>query len=109
MILALLELIPQPAKRQEVVDILLLVKWQIHLKPGFLGCDITTGIQDEKLLYLEKWESNNELFRHLRSKEYLMILGAMELACEPPKISFFDVLNERRMELIEQIRNDTIV
>lgn len=105
MILALLEIYPQPGKRKEVIDIFLSGQGQILVKPGCLGCDLMAGIQDDKLVYIEKWESNKEFSRHLGSEDYFRILNALEFASRPPNISFFEIRDEKGMEVIEQIRN----
>ena len=104
-ILALLEIYPQPGKRREVIDILLSGQGQILVKPGCLGCELTAGIQDDKLVYIEKWESNKEFSRHLESDDYLRILNALEFASRPPAISFYDVRDEKGIEVIEEIRS----
>lgn len=105
MILALLEIYPQPGKRKDVIDILLSRQEQILLKPGCLSCELMAGIQDDKLIYIEKWESNKEFFRHLGSDDYFRILNALEFGAKHPTISFFEVRDEKGMEVIERIRN----
>jgi quinol monooxygenase YgiN len=105
MILALLEIFPQPGRRKEVIDILLSGKEQILFKSGCLGCELMAGIQDDKLIYIEKWESNKEFSKHLASDDYFRILSALEFASKPPAISFYEVRDEKGMEVIEEIRN----
>ena len=105
MILALLEIFPQPGKRREVIEILLSGQGQILLNPGCLGCELLAGIQDDKLVYIEKWESNKWFHVHLASDDYFRILNALEFASRPPTISFFEIRNEKGLETIEQIRN----
>ncbi len=104
-ILALLEIYPQPGKRKEVIDILISGQGEILVKPGCLSCELTAGIQDDKLVYIEKWESHKEFSRHLESDDYLRILNALEFASRPPNISFFEVRDEKGMEMIEEIRS----
>jgi quinol monooxygenase YgiN len=106
MILALLEIYPQPGKRREVIDILVSGQGQILVKPGCLACELMAGIMDEKLVYIEKWESKKEFTRHLGSDDYFRILNALEFASKPPSISFFEVRDEKGLEAIEQIRNN---
>ncbi len=105
MILALLEISPQPGKRKEVIDILLSGQGQILLKPGCLSCELTASLRDGKLIYIEKWETKKEFHRHVASVEYFRILNALEFASRPPAISFCEVRSERGMEAIAQIRD----
>lgn len=105
MTLALLEIYPQPGRRKEVIDILLSGQGQILLKPGCLTCELTASLQDNKLVYIEKWETSKEFHHHLASDEYFRILSALEFASKPPVISFLEVRDERGMEAIERVRN----
>ncbi len=105
MILALVEVVPKPGKRKEVLDILQSLQGQILLKPGCLGVDLAAGVPDQKILYIEKWDSEKDFCRHIASDDYLRILNALELASSPPTVNFFEVEGERGMELIEQIRS----
>jgi quinol monooxygenase YgiN len=105
MILALLEMYPQPGKRKDIIDIFQSGQGQILVKPGCLSCELLAGIQEDKLVYIEKWESYKEFSRHLGSVDYFRILNALEFASRPPNISFFEIRDEKGMEVIEQIRN----
>ncbi len=108
MILALVEIYPQPGKRREVIDIFLSGQIQILLKPGCLSCELTTGILDDKLLYIEKWESDREFYRHLASDDYFKILNALEYGSRQPSISFFEVREEKGLEAIERVRTGEV-
>ncbi len=105
MVLALLEIYPQPGRRKEVIDILLSGQGPILLKPGCLSCELTASLQDDKLVYIEKWETSKEFHLHLASDEYFRILNALEFASSTPSISFFEVRDESGMEAIEKIRS----
>ena len=105
MILALLEIYPQPGKRKEVIDILLSGQGEILLKPGCLSCELMAALLDEKLTYIEKWDSGKAFYHHLASDDYIRILNALEYASVPPTISFFEVHNQKGIEAIEAIRS----
>ncbi len=104
MILALLEIYPQSGRRKEVIDILVSGKGEILLKPGCLGCELSASLLDDKILYMEVWNTKKEFHRHLASDEYLRILSALEFAAESPTVSFYDVHDVKGIELIEQVR-----
>ncbi len=56
------------------------------------------------ILYLESWGSREALQRHVRSGLYIRVLHAMDLASEPPEISFYEISGEKGMELIRESR-----
>ena len=56
------------------------------------------------MLYVEQWESEEDLQRHIRSDLYRRILEAMELSCRSPEVSFHSVSATAGMELIEALR-----
>ncbi len=107
MILALLEMIPKHARRQDAIDIFLSVQGIVRFKPGCLSSSFTSSVDDDKLSYVEKWRTEKEFSAHLRSIEYLRILNALEYSSEPPTVCFYEVRNEKGIELIKQIRHDT--
>ncbi len=105
MILALHEMTPERAKRQETIDIFLSIRGLTVFKRGCLGAELLSGIEDSKLLYIEKWRSKQEFSAHLQSTEYLKVLNALEFSAAPPLISFYGVVEEDGMGLIEEIRH----
>ena len=59
---------------------------------------------EETVLYVEQWESEEDLQRHIRSDLYRRILEAMELSCRSPEVAFHSVSATAGMELIEALR-----
>jgi len=105
MVIALLELVPETEKRQAMLEILSFVEEHVSAKPECLGCGVfeETG-GTHRVLYVEQWNSSKDLHAHLRSRLYLKILNAVELASEEPRFSFHEVLQTESMELIRQLR-----
>jgi len=52
----------------------------------------------------EKWESTAEVERHIDSDEFRKIMAIMDMAIEPPEISFHRVSSIMGFELVEKIR-----
>jgi quinol monooxygenase YgiN len=108
-ILALIELTSAPDNREEILELL---RFSADHLAGNLGC-LSSGVYeagDEKqtILYLERWESEEALHRHIQSSLYLGVLNAMDLAMEPREISFHEVSDTKSMDLIVALRTASV-
>jgi quinol monooxygenase YgiN len=105
MILALIKLLPQPEKRQAMLDILRTMEALTSIKPGCQCCCIYEQAGDRQaVLYVEKWQSREALHLHIQSSMYMRLLNAMELSSEAPDIQFHEVSETMGMDLIEALR-----
>jgi quinol monooxygenase YgiN len=107
MVISLLKVIVLLKKRDALLEVLRSVidfTWGL---PGCLGC---TCYEEQKsegtVLYLEQWETKEDLYRHIQSDLYHRVISAMELAVEAPEIAFHEVSKSMGMELIEDLRTD---
>jgi quinol monooxygenase YgiN len=105
MVISIMELIPTPEKRKAVLELLRFTEDRAQTKPGSMGGGVYEA-SDERgtILYLERWQSREDLHRHIQSALYLAILNAMELGQEAPEISFHEVSDTESMGLIEALR-----
>jgi quinol monooxygenase YgiN len=105
MFLSLIRIVPIPEKRDKIVEMLASVARQARL---IHGCTDGTVCEERGngsvILYLESWGSREALQRHVRSGLYVRVLHAMDLASEPPQISFYEISGEKGMELIRELR-----
>jgi quinol monooxygenase YgiN len=105
MILSCIELVPAQDKRRQMLEILQFAENGVRRNPGCTWCGIYESHDpDSAILYLEQWESERDLRTYVRSKAYLPILNAIDMAREQPKVNFYDVGSTRSMELIELLR-----
>ena len=105
MIIATVELVPRTEQRKAMLEMLQYVQGHVAVWPDCLGSGVyEASDHSERVLYLERWNSDRGLHAHIRSGLYLRLLHAMELASEPPVISFHEVSKTRSMELIEELR-----
>lgn len=75
------------------------------VKPGCMDCRLYQDCSDKNTLYLEsRWETSDDLIRHIRSDAYKRILLLMELGSEAPSIEFFTVSEVRGLDFIECAR-----
>jgi quinol monooxygenase YgiN len=63
------------------------------------------GEPDPAIVFVERWVSAEALEAHLRSALYLRVLGAIELAGNPPDIRFDHVSASEGIEVVERSRS----
>ena len=86
------------------------VKNMTRLKPSCTNCEIYEEHGDgQKILYIEKWQTREAMYQHIRSNLYLRVLNAIELASKLPEICFHEDSETAGIELIEAIRLENTV
>ena len=106
MVICLLEIVPLSDKREAVFEIFRSVIDFTQGRHGCKGCACYEKHNDKRsVLYVEQWESQEELNRHIQSSIYSRIFSAMELASEAPEISFCEVSKTMGMDLVEALRS----
>jgi quinol monooxygenase YgiN len=105
MIIELVGIVASPEKRDEVGRALSYLLGPTQVEPGCLGCLLYRDWSDANVIYIEsRWETLNDLTRHIRSDAYKKLLLLMELGAEPPAIEFLTVTEVRGLEFIEAVR-----
>jgi len=108
-ILSLIELTPLPGKREEILELLRFSVDHVTGRPGCLSSGVYEGGDEtHAILYLERWESEAALHRHIRSNLYRGVLNALDLAQEPRGISFHEISDSKSMELIVALRSSCL-
>jgi quinol monooxygenase YgiN len=89
-----------------VLDVLRSVQNHTRVVVGCMDCMVFEESDGgaATILYLERWDSKAALDRHIRSNIYIRILHAMDLADEPPEISFYEVFGETGLEVVHELR-----
>ncbi len=104
MIIFILQLKVFPEKRWDVLKTIHTIIGPTKVRPGCLHCSLYSDTSnDDELILLEKWESQEALDRHIRSDEFRKIIAAIETAKEPPEITFNTVASTEGIELAEKI------
>jgi quinol monooxygenase YgiN len=105
MILSLIKFSATPSRRKAILELLRFVEGQIQVKTGCSDCAVYEKCdQRNSIIYVEQWQSKEELNHHIRSDLYRGILAAMELSSERPEISFHEVSETKGIELIDGLR-----
>jgi quinol monooxygenase YgiN len=108
MVLATVRLKILPQKRDEVLKILKSTSVQCKVWPNCLSSHIYADLQEDNvIMFEERWRSQEDLERHLRSDEYYRVLLVMEMALEQPEIRFETISRSTGIETVEKARNLT--
>jgi quinol monooxygenase YgiN len=106
-VISTLRLFPARDERRHVLAILRSVQGPTQAQPRCRSCQLYEehGF-DESILYLERWDSESDFERHVRSELYRRILAAVECSRKPPQIAFDYSPATKGMELIEALRQE---
>ncbi len=107
MILSALKFTVVQEKRQAVLETLRAMERRTQGKLGCMECGVyeKAGNGDDTILYLEKWGSKEDLYRHIKSDSYILVLTVMEFASREPEIYFHEIPETGRLELIKALRS----
>jgi len=100
---------PEPAKRQELIDILLTVKGPALATSGCRSCSVYEEYDETAIVYLELWDTEAEMKQHIRSPLYSRLLEAMELSVSSPEINYYTIAKTAGISLIGEVRDSDIV
>ncbi len=94
-----------PKKHDEALKVLRSISGQCRNHPGCVSCRIYWDLEEENVLLFEEiWRNEEDLLRHIRSKEYLNLLLVVEMALKQPEIRFDTISNSTGIETIEMAR-----
>ena len=103
-VITLMHLKAAPEKRMNILKTIHAMIGPTNAQPGCLHCELFSSTQnDDQLLLLEKWDSQESLEQHIKSDEFRKVMAAMDSACEPPKIRFYETNTLGGMDLLEKI------
>jgi quinol monooxygenase YgiN len=104
MFLTMVRVYPNAAESESVRRFLLGVLGPTRVQPGCLACTLASESEPEALLYMETWQSMDDLLKRLQSAEFGKVLEAMESSACEPEFSVFELANQHGLELIERVR-----
>ena len=105
MIILVLKLKVSPSDRKDVISIFDTVAGSTSVKPGCKMVKLESDVHDDDDLFLiEEWETMPDLEKYIASDEFRKIMAIIDMAFEPPEISFHSVSTTMGFELVEKIR-----
>jgi len=88
-------------KRIELSQTIVSLIGSIRTEKGCNRCDFCQSLENEnKLLLLEEWDTQENLKRYLKSGRFRILRGAMNLLKEPYEMMFHTVSHPAGMEEI---------
>jgi quinol monooxygenase YgiN len=107
MVISTLRLFPSQEQRRHVLTALRSVQGPTLSLSHCLYCQLLEEDGQEAILYMQQWDSEEELHQHIQSDLYGRILGIAELSRIPPEFNFHYVDKSRQLDLIEALRCKT--
>ncbi|MFO7902666.1 MAG: putative quinol monooxygenase [Planctomycetota bacterium] len=108
MIHASLRVVVPTEKRPEAARLVRSLLGPTSAEPGCIHCGSYTDFQNESVLcYVEDWETEEDLRRHIRSRDYRKFLALMDLSSEPPDLKFQRVSETLGIEYLARVRLET--
>jgi quinol monooxygenase YgiN len=85
--LAAIRMKARPEKRKELLQTVLALAGETRKEKGCLGWNFYQDVENENVFVLtQEWESQVDLDEHLRSEAFDVLLGGVNLLCDPPEI-----------------------
>lgn len=85
--LATIRMKARPEKRKELLQTVLALAGQTREEKGCECWNFYQDVEDENAFVLtQEWESQEDLDEHLRSDAFDVLLGGVNLLCDPPEI-----------------------
>jgi len=101
MILLIIRMKVLSEKRMEFSQTIALLSGSIRMEKGCQRCDFCQSIEDEnRLLLVEEWDTQENLITHLKSEHFRVLRGAMNLLQEPYERMFHTVFHPAELEEI---------
>ena len=91
--------------RSEIVNLIQPIIGPTEARPGCLFSRLYCETDDDdSLVLLQKWQSQEDADKFIKSNHFKRVLAAMDLASQAPEISFNTISSEAGMEAIEKLR-----
>jgi quinol monooxygenase YgiN len=105
MILVTLSISPPPDRREEMVEVFWMLLGPVRVEPGCLACGLHEEVGDGgAFLYVEEWETAEQLERHMRSARYERLLAVMEASARPPVLRYHTISGSKGLEYLQAVR-----
>ena len=105
MIISSLKITVSPEKHKDVLQLVRSLLGPTRARPGCIGISFFQDTDEpDSFFLLEKWESHQDLERHLASDDYRRKLSLMDLSSQAPEIHFHEVSETKGMDWIIAVR-----
>jgi quinol monooxygenase YgiN len=105
MILVTIKMKVAPEKCTELLQTISALADSIRQERGCISHNFYRDVQNENTFSLvEEWHAQDDLDNHLRSENFGILLGAMNLLSKPPEIKLNAISYTAGMEAVNAIR-----
>ncbi len=85
----------------EIVRVLRSLIEPTRVETGCINCGLYKDLHDPSIIvWVEEWKTQEDLERHLRSRQYKKILAAFDMSSSQPVMQFNTVVETKGMQLI---------
>jgi quinol monooxygenase YgiN len=94
-----------PEKIEGILNILRSIVERTRAEAGCISCSVYLNTEEKTAIVFDnKWRSNEDMQRYLRSEEYKKVLLVVEMANTEPEIRFDTITESSGVETIEKAR-----
>jgi quinol monooxygenase YgiN len=105
MIAATIKMTLPPEKLKEVLQTLTSILGPIRREQGCISCNCYVDVETENIIFFrEEWNTTEELYTHLRSGHFAVLIGAMKLLNKEPEFRFDSIASTAGAETIKAAR-----
>ena len=105
MIVAILSMTVKPDERENLLQVVRMLLEPARVEQGCLNYHCYQDLEDNNsLVIVERWETQEDIERFLRSEGYRQLLTAMELLAEPPQVEINAVSYTAGLEAVKAAR-----
>jgi quinol monooxygenase YgiN len=107
MVIELMSISIPSSKRHEIGRAMASLVGPTQAEPGCLSCGLYQNwTNPDELRFEGRWETWDDLVRHLQSDIYKKFLLLMELSLAPPVLDFYMVSEIKGLNLVNEARNE---
>ena len=109
MILTMTRAKARPRKRRELLQTFLSLIGPIRKEKGCVFSQFCLTIEDENdFILVEEWKTQADFENHLRSEEFRVLLGALDVLCLPLETRMNVFSGVERHSALEQVLNGLV-
>ena len=107
MIIVILSMVVKPEERENLLQIVRMILEPTRVEKGCLNYHCYQDVEEKNgFVIVEQWQTQQDLERFIRTKNYQQLLTAMELLTEAPDITINAISYTAGLEAIEKARAD---
>ncbi len=94
----------QPENRKELLQTLQMLLGRIRQEKGCIKCNVYQDVENENaFIFIEEWETEADLDKHLGSDRFGVLLGAVKLLSETSEIKFTTLAQTTEIEALKKL------